>query len=175
MYQLSYRIDPEHYKAYAGLANARMFGGWPAYLLDTLPYFLIGLILAWALGLTPGTSGQDFLKWVVVGELVLLVIVLRLPRWLYFRFNLPKRFRQGELRLTANEEGIETTDLYSTGTYAWNGIEGVSVGKDVVVIWVDKAAGLVVPLAAFQDISHAQQFCAFVQEKIEAGGTGTRA
>jgi hypothetical protein len=71
-----------------------------------------------------------------------------------------------EARLRLTDDGIEAAHAAASTRYAWHGIRGLTESADLVVIWVDRALGIVVPRRAFASDEERQRFVDAVQANI---------
>jgi hypothetical protein len=103
----------------------------------------------------------------VAGLLSMLLLFWVLQRR-YLRHSLADdgpMLAQSHLRLDG--EGIEATRAHATTRYAWPAFEELTETADLVVVWIDRAPGIVVPKRAFASDEACRGFIGTVLAHLE--------
>lgn len=168
--QLSFTLTPGHLAEYAELASSRAFGhavSRVSGLLTALIYGGIGMvgIVLWSAPSDPiGFRYMANLAFVVFVALVLYFLLV--PRLLARRMFRPDGANLSVARLDCGSDGLVRCGPHSTVRFAWPAVEGVTRGRTIVVVWVDRCSGLVVPRSAFGDAKQEAAFMALVEGHV---------
>jgi hypothetical protein len=74
--------------------------------------------------------------------------------------------------LTVSESGVVASSGRAQAQYRWPLFEGLTERADILVLWYEPGAGIVVPRSAFADAAAERAFCVFVQRRIAEAGRG---
>jgi hypothetical protein len=74
----------------------------------------------------------------------------------------------GSHKVTLSLAGVEVAGPSYSTQYAWKAFDCVTVGKLLIVLWNDNAAGVSIPIAAFSSSEDQQAFKRFADDRIEA-------
>lgn len=76
-----------------------------------------------------------------------------------------------ESRLRIAGDGLEATGAHATAKYLWPGIKGFTETADLVVVWIDRALGIVVPKRAFASDEACRSFVDAVRAHLPTAVT----
>ncbi len=172
-FRLRYRLKPELLQLMGKLAVVRAAKkrGWlkTALISWALAAFLTILSIAF---FELVLNQKAFLPSFVVGFIIAFVYI-KLSAKLCQRQLLdnlsPRHLAVGEFALVAYDAGgIQITGKHITSSYEWAAVLEVSETKEMVVLWVDRDRGIVIPISAFADEEEQHSFVDYVKERIEA-------
>ncbi len=173
-FRLRYRLTPEHYVLFSRMAVKRLRKkrSWKSFLLP-LPFaIVIGLLVVVAKRssyLTPHET--DFLlSGVIIGIFLVYLFYLVLLKAMKARTMVGGHTAMvGEFKLAAYDGGgLQISGQHIQSSYDWSAIIDISQGPELLVLWLDRAAGIIVPDRAFANDEEKQQFIDYINERIEA-------
>lgn len=177
MLELVYTFNPSHLKTYQRLASDRAAGGrhkgsWNVevarLLLGTLA---TAAVLAAADLSMPLITGRPFAyPEFIIGLPAGIGMMIGAMWWRYAqmwqRAFRPDGPTMSEHRLALAPDGVRTTSPHYDNLYRWSALEEVTVHDEVIVLWVEPAAGALVPRCAFSDSVAETQFLERVRARI---------
>jgi hypothetical protein len=72
----------------------------------------------------------------------------------------------GELRLRIDGDGLECADQTKSTKYSWRAFSGISENADCIVLWFDRAQGVVVPARALASEDSRRKLVDLAREHI---------
>jgi len=176
-FRLRYRLKPEHYLDYRILSLRRMQKGrsWKRLLVVLLIGVLLGLSLL-ALENTGYVSDRDVMAGFIGGLLAVTVMfaatfvkTVDAARSMVGVHNA----LVGEFSLTAYDGGgIQITGKHITSSYEWSAFVEMTNAADLLILWVDRGAGVIVPTSTFASDEERQTFVDYASERIKAHQQG---
>jgi len=174
-FRLRYRLKPEHYLSYRKLSVQRLHqsSGWKRLLLMLVAGVVGGLLMV-VLQNQNILSNRDvnagFIGAVLAAASIFLLAMF------YMNFGGMVRSMVGvhnalvgEFSLTAYDGGgIQVTGKHITSSYEWSAFVDMTNAKDLLILWVDRGAGVIIPAKAFPGAEERSQFADYVAERIEA-------
>lgn len=162
MTELTYRLEPKHLATYRRLA-------WDQALYtrdgaDNWAWWLYGLPFTAALALAacdqafPLVTGRPFAYAEFFGGFVL--------GYLTFYALAQLRYRRYVHLTTEPPDGLQLASKLANALYRWPCFIGLQVHDDIIVLWMEVGAGLVVPRSAFADPAAEQAFVDAVMSRI---------
>ena len=71
----------------------------------------------------------------------------------------------GDRKLKLTPESLELDGPNFRSVFAWTAVEGTTADKHLLVLWMDRAAGIFIPTSAFASKSDEKVFKDFVDER----------
>ncbi|GLR89941.1 YcxB family protein [Bradyrhizobium iriomotense] len=164
MSPLKYHRDLAHWTEFVRLAQARVYGKWMRLALlaaGALP-MLLGII---ASALWPGSVDTTS---VLFGVLSTLVVIGALSRFGLRRHVKDAGWVLGNREITVTEQGFVDAGNGTVLSVDWPAIEGVSVARNIIVLWMDRAAGVFIPRIAFESDDDERSFVEFAGKRSGA-------
>ena len=175
-FRLRYKLTPDHFQSYLKLAakRARSSSSTGRFLRAIIFGLLTGLILL-ALDRSGYLSLRDISVFFVgAGIAVLGIGILSIIANNKMVRNIVGSHdaMTGEFTLAAYEGGgIQITGKHLQSSFDWTAFMDLTQSSDIMVLWIDKGAGTIIPHSAFADDIERQQFADFINERIEATKT----
>ena len=172
-YRLRYKLTPDHFQSYLKLAakRARSGSSMGRFLRAIILGLLTGLLLL-ALDRSGYLSSQEISVFFIGAGITALAIgILSIIANNKMVRNIVGSHdaMTGEFTLAAYEGGgIQITGKHLQSSFDWTAFMDLTQSSDIMVLWIDKGAGTIIPYAAFADDDERQQFTDFVNERIEA-------
>ena len=174
-YRLRYRLKPEHYLDYRKLSVQRMKKGqgWKRFYPVLAAGVVVGLLMV-VLQNQNILSERDVNAGFVGAALAIATIFLLALSFLKFGGMARSMVGAhnalvGEFNLTAYDGGgIQITGKHITSSYEWTAFVEMTNAKDLMILWVDRGAGVIIPAKAFPGEDERTQFAEYVAERIEA-------
>jgi hypothetical protein len=151
--EIAFRLTREDHQRFCRLVSARVGGSACRWRSSPPVLFAASLAAMVVLGLIHRTFGDSELVAAVLGyvagllSMLLLVWVLQRRYLRHYLGDDSPVLAESRLRLVG--DGLEATGAHATTKYAWHGIKKLTETADLVVIWIDRALGIVVPKRAF--------------------------
>jgi hypothetical protein len=168
--EITFRLTREDHRRFWRLVGARVTEracGWctspPVIFAASFATLVVLGIVHRFFGI--GVAGPAYLSGVVSALFLVWVLQRRYLRC-YFDDDSPQ-LAEGRLMLTS--DGIEAARAAAATKYAWHGIKGLTETADLVVIWVDRALGIVVPARAFASDEARRTFVDTVRAHLRQG------
>ncbi len=170
-FRLRYKLTHQHYQTYLKQAakRAKSKSSWKNFLLPVLIGFPSGLLLIY-LQKKAYVTDQNIIAFFAGAILMIVAIGI---------FSLKANARMvanivgthdamtGEFTLAAYEGGgIQITGKHLQSSFDWTACMDLTQSSDILVLWIDKGAGTIIPHAAFADEEERQQFIDFANERI---------
>ncbi|CAN1724702.1 putative YcxB family protein [Hyphomicrobium sp. 1Nfss2.1] len=158
MTEIKFRLEPAHLSAYGRLSSARLEatgahadGNWGVWLVGT---FGAATLIAAASLVFPAVTGNPFAMAEFTAGLVAgVAIFFAIAWWRYLRLSRRATRADGptraEHRLSLGEDGLRSSTCFAETLYRWSVFEDVTATEDVVVLWIEPGAGVLVPRNAF--------------------------
>jgi hypothetical protein len=176
--EITYRLTREDHLRYARLvvARAHEHAGWRGSpVVVALAY---GVALLAALHLAHLAFGPlDGGGWIVAGLAFMTGTLFTLLCTLYFQRLIQRNFLSdespslGEVRLKLDNDGIAATSAAMATKYSWQAIKELSEAGSLLIMWIDRGQGIVVPKGAFASQEARQSFIGAVREQVARGRT----
>ncbi len=172
-FRLRYKLTRDHYQSYLKLAGKR--AGGKSFLKSffiTLPVGILSGVLLVYLQRNGLISSRDI--WVFFMGLGVAVIAIGLISVIANKRMVSNIVGAhdamiGEFTLAAYEGGgIQITGKHIQSSFDWTAFMDLTQTSDIMVLWIDKGAGTILPNSAFSDDNERQQFTDFVNERIES-------
>jgi YcxB-like protein len=149
--EITFRLTREDYQRFCGLVSARV--GTCRWRLSPPVLFAVSFAALVAFGLLHRTFGESGVVAAALGYVAGLLSMMILF-WALHRQSLQHSLGDdspmlAESHLRLDRDGIEATAAHGTTRYAWHGIKEITETGDLVVVWIDRALGIVVPKRAF--------------------------
>jgi YcxB-like protein len=150
--EVTFRLTREDYRHFCGLASARAGGRACRWCSSPPVLFAVSLAAMVALALLHRAFGESGVAAALgyFGGVVSMALLFLVLQRHYVRHSLgddSPMLAESHLRL--DRDGIEATADHATARYAWHGIKEITETCDLVVLWIDRALGIVVPKRAF--------------------------
>ena len=182
MTELTYRLEPNHLAAYRRLAwdhalYTRDGGADWAWWFFGLP-FTAALVLAVCDQAFPLVTGRpfaytEFFAGFVLGYLTFYAIsLLRYRRYVRLTTK-PDGLTMGERRVQLTPDGLRSVSKLADGLYRWPCFIGLQVHDDIIVLWMEVGAGLVVPRSVFASPGQETDFINAVQGFLRTPGSAS--
>jgi hypothetical protein len=177
MTELVYTFEPSHLWTYQKLASDRASGAGRAGSWDVegLRFIVAAMATAAVLALAdlvmPLITDRPFAYLEFLAGLLLGIGMMIGAMWWHYRKMRRRAVRPdgptlSEHRMSVTPEGLRTTSPLYENVYRWSALDEVTVHDDVIVLWVEPAAGALVPRSAFADRSAERQFVEGVRARI---------
>jgi YcxB-like protein len=167
--EITFRLTREDYQRFCGLVSARVGGSACRWCRSPPALFGMSFAAMAALGLLHrafGGSGVAAALGYVAGLLSMALLFWVIQRR-YSRHSLGDDSPVlAESRLRLDPDGIEATAANGTTRYAWHGIRELTESGDLVVVWLDRALGIVVPKRAFASDRACRSFVEMVRAHL---------
>ncbi len=171
-FRLRYRLTPEHYQSYRLLSLRRLSTtkGWKKQVTTLGVGALLGLALLVAVqsGYISDQSVQAAFAGALLAGLVMFLAT-------FMRSGLARstvgthNALIGEFKLVAYDNGgIQITGRHITSSYEWTAFLEVTLSRELLVLWIDRGAGVIIPSRAFADNDEKQAFIEYVKERMAA-------
>ncbi|MCF6198465.1 MAG: YcxB family protein [Hyphomicrobiaceae bacterium] len=174
-FRLRYRLKPEHYLDYRKLSLSRMKKGrsWKRILPILAAGVIVGLLMAVLQSQNILSDREVNIGFAGAALGVLMIFLLATS---YVKFGGMARSMVGvhnalvgEFNLTAYDGGgIQITGKHITSSYEWSAFVEMTNAKDLLILWVDRGAGVIIPAKAFPGEDERSQFADYVAERIDA-------
>ena len=174
MYQLEYRIGPQQWAEYVGLAQQRSWrAGRPKRLMSRA---IDAVVAGTAAGLGLFALQRIFKidDMLAIAALVAFVVFYGLGIFVALRHTRSLEQAQprregivlGERSALATDEFLEISSILVRSRYEWQAFERVDRLQRMVVLWMEPGHGLVVPKSAFQSDGEMTGFVEYANECI---------
>jgi hypothetical protein len=165
MTPLKYRREMAHWTEFVRLAQTRVYGRW--FRLVLLAAGAAPMVLAIIVStFWPGSLDETS---VLFGVLCILVIVGILSRLGLRRHANGEGWILGNREIALTEQGFVDAGNGVELRANWQALEGVSIGGNVIVLWIDRAAGVFVPRIAFASADDERSFIDFAEARSRSG------
>ena len=168
MFRLEYCCERQHWLEFVRTAHRRALGLKPAVWGLIIGVIALGLVelMEWF-----GWYGFDSLS--ATAALFIMIVVSSLWNlvglWVFTPSYLkPNGVILGQRTVRVDALGVETRGHHDSTSYDWSAIEAVTLGKKVLVLWVEPAAGIIVSRDAFREPGEETEFIAFVEGRVAA-------
>lgn len=177
MSEVVYTFTPDHLKIYQRLTSDRASGQGHAGSWDKefLRFMLAALATAAILAVAdlgvPLITGRpfayaEFLLGLVAG----FAMMLGAMWWRYGQMRKravrPDGPTMSEHRMSLTPEGVRVASRLHDVHYRWLAIDDLTIHDEVIVLWVEPAAGALIPRSAFPDRAAEERFVASVRGHI---------
>jgi YcxB-like protein len=156
---LQYRREFAHWLEFVRLVQGRVYGQWSRFvflLMGALPLLAAIVISAiWPRALDD-TS-------VLFGILATLTMIGVLSRASLRRHVKDKGWILGDRTIVLSEQGVADAGNGTELRIDWPAIDGISVSKNLVVLWMEPAAGVFIPRTAFATPDDERSFVDFAE------------
>jgi len=161
MLPLKYRRERAHWTEFVRVAQARAYGKGLRLLL--LPAGALPMLVAIAASeIWPGALDATS---VLFGILSTLTIVGAVSRIALGRHVKSVGWVLGDRAIVLSDQGLVDAGNGTELKVDWPAIDGVTVSKNLVVLWMEPAAGVFVPRAAFATTDDERSFVDFAQAR----------
>lgn len=172
-FRLRYQLTLEDLKIFNSLIVQRHKSG--SFWMASLAFLVVGLLIT----LSPlllskaGFISLELSKFLILAALVgavLVMLVQILLNTLARRgHGLDQSSFLGEHTLAAYERGgLQVGSVHTQSSYDWPAFSELTQGPKILVLWLDKNIGIIIPTRAFSDKPDMQEFVDFVRERIGA-------
>jgi hypothetical protein len=149
--EITFRLTREDYRRFSGLVSTRV--GACRWRSSPPILFAVSFAALVAFGLLHRAFGETGVVAAALGYVAGLLSMM-LFFWVLHRQYLRHSLGDdspvlAESHLRLDRDGIEATAAHGTTRYAWHGIREITETGDLVVVWIDRALGIVVPKRAF--------------------------
>lgn len=171
--EFTYRLTRQDLIQYAQLAVARSreHAGWRgSTVVIGLAYGVASLTALYLAHLAFGPLNDG--GWIVAavafitGVLSVLLCSLHFQRLIQRNFWSDDSPSLSEVRLNFDSDGIQATGAAMTTKYTWQGIKELAEAGNLLVMWIDRAQGIIIPKEAFASQEACQSFIGMVRERI---------
>ncbi len=172
LFRLRYKLTPDHFQSYLKLAAKRSRSSNPAgrFLRAIIFGLLTGLILL-ALDRSGYLSSREvsiFFLGAGIAALAIGILSIIANKKMVSNIVGSHDAMTGEFTLAAYEGGgIQITGKHLQSSFDWTAFLDLTQSSDILVLWIDKGAGTIIPHAAFADENERQQFADFVNDRIK--------
>jgi len=166
MISIDYRVERSDWVAFVRLASKRATG-WLYGLLAATACLLVlaSPIVAAKLG-PPDFNQASFIQGVSVTLLIWLTCRFVFSSFLQSHYLNDDWTILGDRHLDLSDAKVEMTGKHSQASYDWAVVQDITQTKNVLVIWVEPAAGIIVPRRAFKNFDEVEAFIEYVRQRI---------
>jgi len=156
---LRYRREFAHWLEFVRLVQGRVYGKWSGTVLlmvgalPMLAAIVISAIWSGALDLTSVLFG-------ILATLAMIGVLSRMSLRLHVKET---GWILGDRTIVLSEQGVADAGNGTELRVDWPAIDGVSVSKNLVVLWMEPAAGVFVPRSAFATPDDERSFVDFAE------------
>jgi hypothetical protein len=164
MSPLKYCRKMPHWMEFVGLVQRRSYGGYLRFAVMAMgatPVLIAIAMDAYRPGVLDPMS-------VLFGMLAALLFVSVMSQVGTRRYVKASGWILGDREITLTDDGLVDAGNGAVVQASWPAIEGMSVAKGVIVLWMDTAAGIFIPRDAFASPEEEKKFLAFALEHVKA-------
>ncbi len=171
-FRLRYKLTPDHFQSYLKIAakrsrNSSSAGRFLRAIIFGLLAGLILLALDWS-GYLSSREISVFFVGAGIATIGIGILSLIANHKMVHNIVGSHDAMTGEFTLAAYEGGgIQITGKHLQSSFDWTAFIDLTQSADILVLWIDKGAGTIIPHAAFADEEERQQFADFVNERIK--------
>lgn len=169
---LEFTLEPDHYKAFAQAVTWRLSQAGQRTLGSIIVRVLLGAIIGLGIfGLyvladqhcsTPGSACTFHPPSVFVGAFGMFAVMWSIGAWIHAR-NLRRMVDKGgswlgENRMRLSDSRVEVFSNSVRTTVDWEAFDSIQREKTVLILWLDRSIGIVVPREAFSDDASEERF-----------------
>ncbi len=181
-FRLRYRLVPEHFQAYSKLAAKRSASPLAAGRSSSkwrwsglLGGLALGIVIGAVLSVlkVKGVLAPEQVKMLGIGALFGSLAVIALYAVAYRRISGHMVGAHdavvGEFSLVAYEGGgIQVSGKHLQTSYDWTAFLDLTQSQEIMVLWVDRGVGIILPFKAFSSVQEKQDFADFAKGRIAA-------